>query len=129
MNKKVLPLLLALAVLCLPKAVFSGDPAKPPETPKTSGAVVTARGPEPVVRIFGTAWCGYCKKARDYFAGRKVPFVEHDIEKDPDAYAIFRKLNPQGSVPVVLVGSYLIRGYSEEAYGKALEMVETRGGK
>lgn len=85
------------------------------------------RGPEPLVRIFGTDWCGYCKKAREYFTKKKVPFVEHNIEKDEDAARIFRKLNPQGSVPVVIVGQYLIRGYSEESFDKALELTGKEG--
>ena len=33
------------------------------------------------VIMYSTAWCGYCKKARQYFKSKGISFVEYDIEK------------------------------------------------
>ena len=37
------------------------------------------------VVMYSTDWCGYCKKAREYFRSQKIALVEYDIEKDPRA--------------------------------------------
>jgi glutaredoxin len=37
---------------------------------------------DPRVVMYATAWCGYCKKARQYFTDNDIEFVEYDIEKD-----------------------------------------------
>jgi len=46
------------------------------------------------VELYTTAWCGYCKKARNFFKERSIPFKEYDIEKDRAAAMRKRKLHP-----------------------------------
>ena len=51
----------------------------------TAAPPAAAAGGPPVVTIYGTSWCGACKAARQYFASRKIPFADKDIERDADA--------------------------------------------
>lgn len=75
------------------------------------------------VEMYGTSWCGYCKKARAFFNGMKIPLIEYDVEKDEQAYKRFRKMNPQGGVPFVLIGGkYGVSGFQEKAYAQAIEL-------
>jgi glutaredoxin len=73
----------------------------------------------PVVTMFTTRWCGYCQQMREYFATEKIVYTELDIEYDADAKAWHKQLGGQG-VPVILVGSVVIHGYSPERVRAAL---------
>lgn len=93
---------------------------RPPPIPAADGgalpsAPATAGGP-PVVTIYGTSWCGACRAARQYFAGRKIPFADKDIEKDADAArelaAKAAKMGiPTDRVPVIDVRGRLLLGF------------------
>jgi glutaredoxin len=69
-----------------------------------------------VVTIYGTSWCGACRAAREYLTGRKIPFADKDIEKDPEAA---RELTtkaakmgiPTDRVPVIDVRGRLLLGF------------------
>jgi len=74
------------------------------------------------VELFGTSWCPWCKKAREYFRARGIEVVEYDTEKDEAA--VKRKLGANGGkhipVPTVIIGGTVIQGYSPERYEVAL---------
>lgn len=60
--------------------------------PAGTGSFVRARSAEPEeglphdrVIVYGTSWCASCVQLRQYLSDRRVPFVAHDIEKDPIA--------------------------------------------
>ncbi len=67
------------------------------------------------VVMYSTEWCGYCRKARNYFSERKINFVEYDIEKDASANAQFKKAGGRG-VPLILVGDKKMSGFSEQRF-------------
>jgi len=80
-----------------------------------ASASPTAGGP-PVVTIYGTSWCGACKAARQYFASRKIPFADKDVERDADAArelaAKAAKMGiPTDRVPVLDVRGRLLLGF------------------
>ena len=74
----------------------------------------------PEVKLYVTSWCGYCKKAKSFFQSKGVPFEAYDVERDARASKQHRRLNPRGSVPVVVIGERTIIGFSPEAYSLAL---------
>jgi mycoredoxin len=53
--------------------------------------------------FYGTAWCGDCRRARQIFAAKNVPFVEVDIDQDGKAVEFVKQLN-RGfrSVPAIV---------------------------
>src|SRR4030095_14143357 len=76
-----------------------------------------AEGP-PVVTLYGTSWCGACRAARQYFAARKIPFADKDIERDADAArelaAKAAKMGiPTDRVPVIDVRGRLLLGFDK----------------
>ncbi len=63
------------------------------------------------VRIFTTAKCVYCSKAKDFLKKRGVSYTELDVEKDAAAKAEFKALGGRG-VPVILVGDQRMDGFN-----------------
>jgi glutaredoxin len=80
---------------------------------------VTARAP--VVEIYETEWCGYCKKAKNFFRSRGIAFTTYDIDKDPRAARRMRSMTKRQAVPFVVINGKGIQGYSEQAYLQALK--------
>ena len=78
------------------------------------------------VVVYGTTWCGYCRKARAYFNRHNIYFEDKDIEKDPSARAeVVRKCAAagnrfNGSVPVIDVHGHILHGFSEQSIEVAL---------
>ena len=74
---------------------------------------------QPQVTMYATSWCGYCAKARALFRAEGVAFVEHDIERSPEANAQHKALGGRG-VPLIVIGNQTIKGYSEQRIRAAL---------
>ncbi len=75
----------------------------------------------PAVEIYTTSWCTACRQAVAYLRTKGVPFTEYDVEKDSDAARRWRSIAPNGGVPVAVIGDQVVRGFSREAYDRALE--------
>ncbi len=63
------------------------------------------------VTLYATSWCGYCKKARQYFQRNHIKYIEHDIEKSQLARRQFDTLGGQG-VPLIVMGDKKMSGFS-----------------
>lgn len=92
----------------------AGAPAAQPAAAPSAKAAVT---------LYTTAWCGYCSKTRAYLKARGIPFTDRDVEKSAEAKSDYRRLGGRG-VPVILVGSQRMDGFSEAKLAELL----TRGG-
>jgi mycoredoxin len=82
--------------------------------------------PEPItgvaageVVMYATSWCGYCRKTREFLSDRGIPYVEHDIERSPEARREYEALNGRG-VPLLVIRGTLVQGYSPKAILAAL---------
>jgi len=74
------------------------------------------------VELYVTSWCPYCRKAEDFFRSRGIPFKSYDIEKDQQAAARKKQLDPEGGgVPFAVINGYAIHGFSPEMYAEALK--------
>lgn len=67
------------------------------------------------VIMYSTSWCGYCKKAKQYFKSKNIPFTEYDIENNARAKRQYKKMNGQG-VPIILVGKKRLNGFSKSSF-------------
>jgi glutaredoxin len=76
---------------------------------------------KPEVILYGTSWCPYCQKARDFFRSREIDFIDHDIEKDKEAAIRKKELDKKGGVPFAIINGRAIHGFSESAYERALQ--------
>jgi glutaredoxin len=103
------------AIAQLPPGASSPMGAHPPQPMGDAGAPQSPPG-KAVVTVYGTSWCGACRQARAYFAERKIPFADKDIEQDP---AAARELGekaakmgiPTDRVPVLDVRGRLLLGF------------------
>jgi glutaredoxin len=75
---------------------------------KTSTASTPSLQP---VTMYATSWCGYCKKAREYFRKKNIAYTEYDIEKDEQAKSRYDSFGGRG-VPVIFVGEERLNGLS-----------------
>jgi glutaredoxin-like YruB-family protein len=85
------------------------------ESLSTKPGVVGSKVNSKQVVMYSTEWCGYCKKARNYFKQKGIPFVEYDIEKNARAKRQYDAMGARG-VPVILVGKRRMNGFSPERF-------------
>ncbi len=72
------------------------------------------------VVLYATQWCGYCAKARKYFAKNQIRYQELDVETSEQGRIAYQKMGG-GGVPIIVVnGSTVIRGFDPEAIEEAL---------
>ncbi len=66
------------------------------------------------ITLYSTSWCGYCRRARSWFQSQGIPFVEKDIEKDPEGAVEYKaKANGYGGVPLIDVNGTTVRGFDQ----------------
>lgn len=75
---------------------------------------------EPMVVMYGAAWCPYCKKAREYFRANGIPFKEWDVEQDIEGSRYYERIKSSG-YPLIYVGYRRLQGFNERAIGEALD--------
>jgi len=108
----------------------AGPPAAPPNggPPGADTATKHAAG-SVVVVIYGAEWCGACHEAARYLRSKGIPYVDKDVEKDPDAaremqQKLARSGLHEGSIPVIDVRGKVMIGFNpaeiDAALGQAL---------
>jgi glutaredoxin len=74
-----------------------------------------AAAPASGVVLYSASWCGYCKKAKAYLAGKGIAYREFDIDTK-DGLAAYAKAGGGKGIPLLVSGSQHIQGYSLAAY-------------
>ena len=71
--------------------------------------------------VYSTVWCPDCKRAKQFFGDQRIPYINIDIEKDPDGMAYVEQVN-QGKriIPTIVFpdGSILVEPSNAELAGK-----------
>lgn len=88
--------------------------------PKKLEAETHAVGQKYAVKLYETAWCGYCKATRELLKKYNVPYQARDIEKSNQAKQEFKQLGGRG-VPVLVVGDEILYGYNQRKIVNTLE--------
>lgn len=73
--------------------------------------------PEIPIRVYGTAWCPDCSRAKQVFNKNNIKFAWIDIEKEPESAAYVEKVNHgYKSVPTIIFpdGSVLVEPSNAE---------------
>ncbi len=96
-------------------APAAGGPSQPGAPPGARTQVV----------IYGAEWCSACHDAARYLRRKGVPYVEKDIEKDPDAARemqakLTRNGLRAGSIPVIDVRGKVMVGFNAGEIDAAL---------
>jgi len=69
---------------------------------------------QPDVTIYSTPTCGYCKKAKEFFAENDITYTEHDVSDDETKRKEMVQKSGQMGVPVIIVGEEIIVGFNED---------------
>lgn len=74
----------------------------------------------PRVVMYGTSWCKYCGKMREYMEIRKIAYLFIDVEGSRDAQVDYETLRGRG-YPLIFVGYRRIDGYDEIKVDQAVK--------
>lgn len=77
----------------------------------------------PLVVMYGTEWCPYCKKQREYFRSHDIAYTELDPEKSGAAKTAYSILQGNG-YPLTYVGYQRFAGYQERAIKRAYASIK-----
>lgn len=75
-----------------------------------------------IVMMYGTTWCPYCKKQREYFRSHDIPFRELDPETSNAAKTAYAILDGHG-YPLTYVGYQRFTGYQEREIKNAVAAI------
>lgn len=75
----------------------------------------TASAPSgrPVVVMYATRSCGYCARARRFFAEHNIAYVERNVEGRSPYRSEWQRLGAAGVPTFVLDGEEIIKGWDE----------------
>ena len=71
--------------------------------------------PVPRIRLYTTAWCGYCIRAKALLDGLELAYDEVSLDDDPAFRQRVFDLGRQWTVPLVTIDDEPIGGYQELA--------------
>ena len=74
----------------------------------------------PRVIMFSTPTCSHCKKAKQYFRKKQVPFKDIDVSRDQAAARDMVKRSGQQGVPQIRIGSKTIIGFDRPKIDRLL---------
>ena len=72
------------------------------------------------VVIYSTSWCPTCKVAKRYFADKKIPYTDIDVEQSRDGAAEFKRLGG-GGVPLLVINGNQMTGFNSDWVDKNLK--------
>ena len=49
--------------------------------------------PSNAIKVYSTVWCPDCKRAKKFFGEQRIPYLNIDIEQDPEAMAFVEQVN------------------------------------
>ncbi|MBN1862025.1 MAG: glutaredoxin family protein [Dehalococcoidales bacterium] len=70
--------------------------------------------------IYSTPTCPYCKRAKEYLAGKGIPYTEHNVAADRDAAREMLKKSGQLGVPVITIDDKVIVGFNQAKLDRLL---------
>jgi glutaredoxin len=94
-------------------------PASAAEQLRKLRALFPTAAPTSGVVLYSAVWCGYCKKAKAYLAGKGVTYQEVDIDT-ADGLAAYAQAGGGKGVPLLLAGGQRVQGFSPAAYDEVL---------
>jgi glutaredoxin len=100
-------------------------PPNPASSADPSATEAPRRDSRTVVVIYGAEWCGACHEAARYLRRKGIPYVDKDVEKDPEAAReMQQKLAKsglhEGSIPVIDVRGKVMIGFNPAEIDAAL---------
>jgi glutaredoxin-like YruB-family protein len=116
--------LLAALLIAGATMVYATDLPQSPVSPKAS----SKQTKYPKIVLYSTSWCPHCKEAKEYFTRNNIPFINRDVEIDPDAMTVLTGKYKSQGVPVIVLGddAVVLKGFSEARFEKAVEKAKKK---
>ena len=70
--------------------------------------------------IYTTPTCSFCRKAKQYFRERRIPFTEYNVAADRRRADEMVRKSRQMGVPVIDIHGKIIVGFNQPEIEKAL---------
>lgn len=95
-----------------------------------TGDTLCSSNGRPIVYFFGTSWCPHCRWEKPILLNVtaefgnliEVRFYEIDKETPPqEEMEVFKKYNPRGTIPTIIIGCRYFRAGSGESLGEDKE--------
>ena len=74
---------------------------------------------KPDVIMLGAWWCNYCYQTKRYFQQNDIHYCEYDMESTRKGKQLYQQ-SGSGPIPVLLIGEYQLKGFSEQQIEAAL---------
>ncbi len=71
------------------------------------------------VVMLSASWCGYCRRARNWFTEENVKYCEYDVERSAEGARRYKQARA-GVVPIILVGTDKFVGFDRTVLQQAL---------
>jgi len=99
----------------LPSSPLPASTSAYVEQLRRMGATPSTSAPLGGVVLYSATWCGFCKRAKAYLAGKGIPYQEFDIGTK-DGMAAFASAGGGKGVPLLLAGGQRVQGFTLAAY-------------
>jgi len=90
--------------------------AKPATTPVKSQKIAQNH---PEIIMYGAAWCGVCRSARQYLSENGIKYKEYDIDTSSKGKRDYKNMKGTG-VPIFLIDGERYNGFSASRFDKLL---------
>ena len=100
-------------------APSSPTPATQATAPSAPDTSAPTRKPPLNITMYSTADCGYCKRARRYFAARNLRYAERDIS-NRQHHAQWTQLGGR-AVPLFVINGQISSGFNAESMNQRLK--------
>ena len=74
----------------------------------------------PMVKIYSTPWCTYCKRAKTFFDQHGVKYEEVNVQGNPEAQKEMIAKSQQMGVPVIDVNGKIVVGFDRPQLAELL---------
>lgn len=72
------------------------------------------------IKVYSTTTCPWCRKAKDYFNDKNIPFIDINVSEDKEKLQEMVSLSGQRGVPVIVVNSEVVIGFNQSKLEKLL---------
>jgi glutaredoxin len=73
--------------------------------------------------LYSATWCGFCKRAKAYLAGKGIKYRDFDIDTR-DGMNAFAQAGGGKGVPLLIAGGRRVQGFSPAAYNAFFAMLK-----
>jgi glutaredoxin 3 len=82
---------------------------------QSSGGEPEAGAPQPHIRMYATAFCPYCVRARHLLEQKGVTWEEISVDNDRERFQEMTRLSNRVTVPQIFIGEVHVGGFDDMA--------------